>query len=800
MNLSTNFWGGAAAPYEIEQSLRFDGGASLSRSGTIKGASTFSVWIKRSKLNDTFGVLGLREGSTSNYKQLFFEGSSYDSLGFDNSSGGNAYSNNKFRDPSAWFHVVVVSNTTGTGSKMYINGEEVSYRIQTTTTSSDTTGTIYIGALNGGGSQFNGYLAELHIVDSALEPTDFAEEDENGVWRPIEFTGSYGSNGVYLKFDPSATNGIGHDHSGNGNDFTPTGFTTSGTGTDVMSDTPTTNYCTLNPIGTTYSLQTPTDGNLKTDSNAYGNSTEGTFGIPKDGNLYYFEGTMTRAVGDGGTGLFFGCHTQGTTADPNSTSGKYFGPYGTDGGAYDGAQFIWKYDSYTGSAKFGHINAGTVLAHAIKYDSGTWKYWYRQGSNGWHYWNGSSWVYNTSFDETEPTGSNSSVPESETLVPIGNNIIFNFGQRDFEYTPPTGAKYLRSSDLPAPDIADGSKYFDTLTWTGDSSGATRTFSGLAFQPDLVWAKGRNQAISHQLTDAVRGAGATSLRSDDTRVEGADGTASGYLSAFTSDGFTSTSSSTNVYYNTNTYTYVAWNWKAGGTGSSNTAGSITSTVSANPTAGFSIVTYTGTGSAATVGHGLGVAPNLIIVKSRNYSPSSNWKTYWSVLGDKYIDLNDPNQAYDAGANIWNDTAPTSTVFSIGTDSDTNYSSSTTYVAYCFAEVEGYSKFGSYTGNGSLDGPFVFCGFRPAWVMIKRTDGTGEWFMVDTPRNPYNPADDDLFANASTQETASSGKDLLSNGFKIRENGASMNASGGTFIFMAFAEHPTGGSGVSPATAR
>ena len=145
-----------SATYEIEQSLRFDGGASLSRSGTIKGASTFSVWIKRGKLNDTLGVLGLREGSTSNYKQLFFEGSGYDSLGFDNSSGGNAYSNNKFRDPAAWFHVVVVSNTTGTGSKMYINGEEVSYRLQNTTTSSDTTGTIYIGALNGGGSQFNG--------------------------------------------------------------------------------------------------------------------------------------------------------------------------------------------------------------------------------------------------------------------------------------------------------------------------------------------------------------------------------------------------------------------------------------------------------------------------------------------------------------------------------------------------------------------------------------------------------------------------------------------------------------------
>jgi hypothetical protein len=377
----------------------------------------------------------------------------------------------------------------------------------------------------------------------------------------------------------------------------------------------------------------------------------------------------------------------------------------------------------------------------------------------------------------------------------GTATNFNFGQRAFAYTPPTGYKALNTANLPAPDIADGSQYFDILTWTGDSSGASRTLSGLAFGPDLVWAKGRNQAISHQLTDIVRGAGATSLRTDDQRVEGADGTSAGYLSAFTSDGFETTSSSTNVYYNTNTYTYAAWCWDAGGSGSSNTDGTITSTVSANPTAGFSIVTWNGSAANGTVGHGLGVAPSLIIFKRRNAVTS--WPVYHSAISPSNVVYLNETSAQASSGNSFGSTptAPTNTVFSVGDKGDTNYGD---MLAYCFSEVAGYSKFGNYAGNSSTDGVFVYTGFRPAFVMCKNTQG-GSWFMHDTTRMPYNPAPNELLANSSLAEGSSYPLDILSNGFKWRSASGEVN-TGPLYIFAAFAEHPFGGSGVSPATAR
>jgi hypothetical protein len=401
-------------------------------------------------------------------------------------------------------------------------------------------------------------------------------------------------------------------------------------------------------------------------------------------------------------------------------------------------------------------------------------------------------------------------PNGFTLV--GNSVVNTSGDTLIfmafaeNFAADEDFKSLNTANLPAPDIADGSEYFDTLTWTGDSSGASRTLSGLAFGPDLVWAKGRNQAISHQLTDIVRGAGATSLRTDDTRAEGADGTSAGYLSAFTSDGFETTSSSTNVYYNTNTYTYAAWCWDAGGTGSSNTDGTITSTVSANPTAGFSIVSYAGNNSAsATVGHGLGVSPGLVIVKDRSTSDYV-WMVKFAVLGGNILQLNG-----DGAAN-----APsTYSVGTIGTLNSTTFGFTTNstlqavngtgqnYVAYCFSEVESYSKIGSFVGTGSADGPFVFCGFRPAYVWLKGSTFASNWNTYDSARSEYNAADDLLRLNSAGAEISDyspAAIDLLSNGFKIRTSSGDWNSSGQTFVFCAFAEHPFGGDGVSPATAR
>ena len=326
-------------------------------------------------------------------------------------------------------------------------------------------------------------------------------------------------------------------------------------------------------------------------------------------------------------------------------------------------------------------------------------------------------------------------------------------------------------------ITNGSKFMQAVTYTG--TGATQTIA-VGFQPDFVWIKSRSAATDHKLTDSVRGV-TKALISDTT---GAETTDVNGLTAFTSNGFTIGSDSV---YNTNGATYVAWCWQAGqGTTSSNTNGSITSTVSVNATAGFSIVTYTGNGTNATVGHGLGVAPKFIIGKIRNQA-GYDWTVYHASLGaTQYLYL-DSTQAANSSALFWNNTAPSSTVLTLGTGNSIN-SNGNTFVFYCFAEIAGFSKFGSYTGNGSADGPFVYTGFLPKFILTKRTDTTSDWIIYDTARDTYNAEVLRLYPNASTAETNAGAIDGLSNGFKLRDNGPSQNASGGTYIYMAFASNP------------
>ena len=266
---------------------------------------------------------------------------------------------------------------------------------------------------------------------------------------------------------------------------------------------------------------------------------------------------------------------------------------------------------------------------------------------------------------------------------------------------------------------------------------------------------------------------------------AAGTRAGTLTAFNSDGFSLGNDSTYAGTNLDATSYVAWNWKANGAGSSNTSGSITSTVSTNTTSGFSVVTYTGTGSNATVGHGLGVTPSMVIVKNRGSAVDwAVWHT--SIANTQYLILNSSTSAA-TNTTAWNSTTPTSTVFSIGTLTSTN-TSAATYVAYCFAPIAGYSAFGSYTGNGSADGPFVFTGMRPAFVMIKRTSSTGDWFIYNNKTSLANVVAPYLVANTSGAEGTYTTLDFLSNGFKLRVSDAEVNGSGSTIIFMAFAEAP------------
>ena len=345
------------------------------------------------------------------------------------------------------------------------------------------------------------------------------------------------------------------------------------------------------------------------------------------------------------------------------------------------------------------------------------------------------------------------------------------------------------------DIDKPDDYFNGLAYTGTNT-STSYNNGLDMSTNggLVWLKVRNAAGDHGLFDSVRGA-TKRLQSNQTSAED---TLSG-LTSFDSTGFT-----LGTAYNDTPYTFMSWSWLGGGTASSNTDGSITSTVSANTTAGFSIVSYTGTGSNATVGHGLSSAPKVLIIKRRDSATNGDWNVYHDSLGtDGYIYLN-LTDAKGTSTSVWQNTAPSSSVFSIGGGVGPNITSGATYIAYCFAEKKGFSKFGSYTGNGNADGTFVYTGFKPAWVMVKNTAISSAWVLSDNKRETFNPVEKFLRPNTSDAEVTgdSSGWtiDMLSNSFKLRSTGNGVNGSGNSIIYMAFAENPFVTSTGIPTTAR
>jgi hypothetical protein len=340
------------------------------------------------------------------------------------------------------------------------------------------------------------------------------------------------------------------------------------------------------------------------------------------------------------------------------------------------------------------------------------------------------------------------------------------------------------------DIDKSDLYFNTVLYTGDGT-SDRTITN-TFGTDFLWLKERNGTDWHHLWDKVRGDGKR-IHTNNTNAESDLGT---YI-ALVSNGFKVDGGT----YNNSSVPFVAWQWKANGTGVANTDGSISSTVSANTTSGFSIVSFTGTGVNATIGHGLGTTPGVVIVKRRTVS-TGGWILWHNTFsGLQYMIMNETGTKGSTGV-IWNSTVPTSSVFSIGTSPSLSASGST-FVAYCFAEKKGFSKFGSYTGNGSTDGTFVYTGFRPAWVMMKRTDTTNDWFIFDSKRNTFNETDLRISANSSSAESDQTGSnpiDILSNGFKCRGTAGATNLSGGTYIYMAFAENPFTTSTGIPTTAR
>jgi len=347
-------------------------------------------------------------------------------------------------------------------------------------------------------------------------------------------------------------------------------------------------------------------------------------------------------------------------------------------------------------------------------------------------------------------------------------------------------------------INKGSSYFNTVLYTG--TGAAQSITGVGFKPDFTWIKSRSDADSHYLVNNV--AGYTKyLLSNSTQAEVTD---SNIVTSSDSDGFTI---GTSGAVNGNTATYAVWNWLANNTsGSSNTAGTITSTVAANTTAGFSIVSYTGNGTGgATIGHGLGVAPAMIILKSRS-SGVEQWHVLHKSLntaGGEYMLLSATN-AVLTNSVVWNSTVPTSSVFSVGTAGGTN-GSGATFIAYCFAEIKGYSKFGSYTGNNANDGPFIYTGFKPAFILVKTTNTTQFWTLTDNKRNSFNMVTLGISPNSSNSESTfntdrgNPNMDFVSNGFKIRTDNSGINGTN-SFIYMAFAENPFVSSTQIPTTAR
>jgi hypothetical protein len=781
----TGFFGarGDSDTYRIERSLRFNSDDSAYLIGPLgsdgnRKTWTFSAWVKRGSLGSRQFIMGNASASGTNGFSIEFDAANCINLGNYTTGYTNRLTTNAvFRDVASWYHIVFAHDTTqATNSdrfKLYVNGSLLTSFSTATYPTLDYEGYVNLAvrALTIGRAgeynslYFDGYLTEIHFIEGqALTPSSFGETDAiTGRWKAKAYSGTYGTKGFYLKFaDNSGTTSttLGKDSSGNGNNHTPNNFSvTAGAGNDSLVDSPTNygsdtgvggevrgNYATLNPISTIKG--TIIDGNLRTNGGDRGSIS--TIGMSS--GKWFCEMYVTTVGAESTLGVSQGLNILNTYVGATSDSWGYR----SNGPKYNNAISANYGSSYT---------SGDKIGCAFDADNGILEFYKNGVSQGTAYTGLTSGPYYFATSGRSATSA--------------NDVTINFGQQAWAHTPPSGFKALCTQNLTQPTIQKPSKYMDALAYTG--TGASNSISSLGFSPDLVWIKNRGTTTDHALYDIVRGAQAQ-LSSNTT---GSEVTSSSGLTAFDSAGFTIGTSS---LVNTSGTQYVSWSWDAGSTNSTNTSGSITSTVRANPQAGFSIVSYTGNGTAgATIGHGLGSSPKMMIVKSRSRA-GDNWDVYHASIGATgrlYLNL---TNATDTSIAPWNNTAPTSSVFSVGTAGDTN-ANTVTYIAYCFAEIEGYSKIGSYTGNGSSDGPFVWCGFRPRWVLIKTTNQVDVgWIQHDSARNTSNLSASRLRPNTSDAQTSDNGIDILSNGFKMRSADGSTNASGSTFIFAAFAESP------------
>ena len=882
--------------YEVERSLRFNkaDNAVLTRSPsstTNSTKQTLSFWFKISSLIDANnqGVMfgGGSDGSWA-YVQFYLN-----TFYFGNSAGPYWLGNLRLRDFSAWYHAVIVIDTTLSTSndrqKLYINGVQQERNTGSSDPSqnsnyeffTNSSWTYRIGKRAANDMNFDGYLAEINFVQGlALDASYFGETDATtGQWNPKKYTGSYGTNGFYLNFsDNSGTSAttLGKDSSGNGNNFTPSNFSVSaGVGNDSLEDTPTNNFCTLNPLAMTATGNvTPSNGNLDASYGSGSGGIAGTFAVST--GKWYWEITITAT-----SSARIDIGVIDDTFETYNGSARY-NP-GIDSKSYAYTSLGTKYNNNTDTSYGATYTTNDVISIALDLDNGTITFYKNNVSQGQAF-SGLTGGFLPGVGDGNSSGTHS--------------ISANFGQRAFAYTPPTGYEKLNSSNLPDPTILLPNKQFDTLLYSGNGS-QNRAITGLNFKPDWVWLKSRTNTYFHQLHDVVRGTSGGVLYSNNTNAE--DSTYG--LGSFDSNGFTVYKDGNNDAQNDSGQTYVAWNWNAGDTdsktytvtvvdsggnkyrfdgfaanavtlrlakggtyifnypsahpfrfsatsdgthgggseyttgvtvisstsvqivvdasapvlyyyctqhsgmggqidtntdlGSSNFDGTTQSLVKVNQTAGFSIVLYTGNGNTSastTIGHGLGVSPDVIITKKQDSAGTDfGWSTWHhKLLHSSYgqdvgiwLDKNNGQNAdmWDGYSNF------SSTVF---TPADLNYNNvnNSTYINYVFSEVAGYSKFGKYTGNGQASsGPFVFTGFRPAWIIIKGFVAI-DWVIDDATRSPFNESNATLFSNLSDAEYTGGayGIDILSNGFKPYNSYTQYNQNGTDYIYLAFAESP------------
>ncbi len=725
---------------------------------------TWSAWVKRGSLGSPLQYLFFAGVDFNNGSGVGFEAT--DQLIVVNYVAGtfrtNKVTTQVFRDPSAWYHIVVSQNGS-TACNLYVNGTLIT---SFATNIGPDASNWFINnnelhtiskRTNAASNFFDGYLTEVNFIDGqALTPASFGAIDSStGVWAPRPYSGTYGTNGFYLKFgNTSSVAALGTDSSGNNNTWTVNNVSlTAGATYDSMIDVPVNyadggngrgNYAVLNAasIGADATLS---NGNLTI---AYGgsgtrNATMATMGMSS--GKWYWEcaisaGTIAPIIG--------------VTNTPSAPSVSNYPGFAANGWGYEASNgnkvnnliSVSYGNSYTTNDVVG-VTFDADMRELVFYKNGV--------SQGVAYTGLVAGDYFPAFGDGQAAGTWTGQ--------------VNFGQRPFAYTPPAGFRALNTNNLPTPSIVNGANFMAATTYTGNAAARSlsNAVNSVSFQPDLVWIKSRTPgATSHALFDSTRGTGKY-LSSDTTAAET---TNANTLTAFNGDGFSLGTDTTIV--NANANSYVAWQWRE------------------SITAGLDVVSYAGTGVNRTVAHNLGVAPAMIIVKRSQTGATSNWQVrHTSIAAANSIQLNSTNQAA-AAATVWNSTAPTSSVFSLGTSTDVN-ASGISYVAYCFAEIAGFSRFGSYTGNGLADGPFVFCGFRPRWVMVKRTDTNGfDWRIFDVARNSSNVTTNTLFPNSAlTEETTFNFIDILSNGLKPRSADNATNASGGTYIFAAFAEVPS-----------